>query len=170
MLFRSWTVALNNVVVSEWTQDLAPESALDKTFFLCDFIDFPLDQLASTLAKRNTCNLKFLCLFDKVPDNTIDFLLGLLYFTSKLKPGPILGHFGIVVCFCLLDDIGQFNQIKIIEVIILDKTEHIGQMRNNFGIIKDGLGLDCLLNVSGWKGKRKDHLFIVWFVSYIFKW
>jgi hypothetical protein len=105
VLLRGWTVALNNVVITERTENLAPESALDKAFFLCDLIDFLLDQLVCALSEGNTCTLKFLCLFDEIPDKTIDLLLLLLYFTSKLKSGPILSHFGIVVRFCLLDDI-----------------------------------------------------------------
>ena len=50
MLFGCWSIALNDVVISLRTENLAPESALDKAFLLGDFINFVLDELVGTLS------------------------------------------------------------------------------------------------------------------------
>ena len=50
-----------------------------------------------------------------------------------------------MVDLSLLDDIGEFNEIKIIQVIIFDKTEYFSQMRNDFGVVEDSVSFDGLL-------------------------
>ncbi len=149
------TVALDDVVVSEWTEDFAPKSALDAGFLLCDFVYLALDQLVGALAEGDACNLQFLGLFDEVSYKTVDFLSLLLGFGSEDWSGSVFGYMSVMIWFCLLDNVGEFDQIEILEVVILNETEDVRKVGNNFRIVENGMSFNGLLQVFSWESNRK---------------